>query len=349
MRGDSALWWLENCGRRNPGWLGSFQIDHVATRSPKCFAAAVTNIRNSFGLGRVTVSRAPLVAQRGTGPLSVSRTLQPRASAASTTGSYRDQLYAEGSVASNFGFTRDLADGATSRQYMTSRIEWTPNDAMSLNAPSRAAGSSRARGASKLVVWPVDARAEAAGASSATTSTVMSRDRRRMAEGGLPGRRAAGAVVPLFPTRHLATRCGAVRYLRARCADRRSPRRHRADHARGRGERASAAARPRPAQGLPRRARPGLRRPARGARRRRPLERDVCDQARRYRGDRPPSSAPPAPAQRARRAARGARAERTRGQGAGADGPRGLRGRRDRLPVLRHGARAGPRDHHRGP
>src|SRR3954454_24802661 len=103
--------------------MGSFRIDHVATRSPKCFAAAVTNIRNSFGLGRVTVSRAPLVAQRGTGPLSVSSTLQPRASAASTTGSYRDQLYAEGSVASNFGFNRDLADGATPPHYMTSRAD----------------------------------------------------------------------------------------------------------------------------------------------------------------------------------------------------------------------------------
>ncbi len=66
--------------------MGSFQIEYVVTSSPKCFATATTNMRNSFGLGRVTVSRAPLVAQRGTGPLSVSSTFQPRAFASSSTG-----------------------------------------------------------------------------------------------------------------------------------------------------------------------------------------------------------------------------------------------------------------------
>ena len=57
-------------------------------------------------------------------------------------------------VARMFGLTRDFADGATSRQYMTRRIECTPNDATSLNADARAAGSRKSRGASKLVTWP---------------------------------------------------------------------------------------------------------------------------------------------------------------------------------------------------
>ena len=46
-----------------------------------------TNFWNSAGLGRVSVSRAPLVAQRGTGPETVSSRFQPRALMPSTTAS----------------------------------------------------------------------------------------------------------------------------------------------------------------------------------------------------------------------------------------------------------------------
>jgi hypothetical protein len=72
------------------------------------------NNLNSLVRGYVTVSRAPLVPHRGTGPETVSWTFQPRALAPSSTGSYFDQSYAAGSVASNFGFTRERAAGATS-------------------------------------------------------------------------------------------------------------------------------------------------------------------------------------------------------------------------------------------
>jgi hypothetical protein len=67
--------------------LGSFQIDQREIFVPKWRAAAVTKAWNSFGFGRVTLSFAPFVAHRGTGPETVSRTFQPRATAPSTCGS----------------------------------------------------------------------------------------------------------------------------------------------------------------------------------------------------------------------------------------------------------------------
>ena len=53
MRGDFAFFFT-NCGSRNCGWLGSFQIDHTATRSPKRRPTAVAKAWNSLVLGRVT-------------------------------------------------------------------------------------------------------------------------------------------------------------------------------------------------------------------------------------------------------------------------------------------------------
>ncbi len=89
--GDAGLWLESYCGPRNCGWLGSFQIDQRVTSAPKCLDNAVMNMRNSLGLGRVMLSRAPLVAQRGTGPDAVTCTVQPRALASSSTGWYLDQ------------------------------------------------------------------------------------------------------------------------------------------------------------------------------------------------------------------------------------------------------------------
>ena len=91
MRGDLARF-LTNCGRRNCGWFGSFQIDHSPTRSPKRRPTAVANASNSFGLGFVMVSRLLAVAHFGTGPVSVSWTATPRAPAASNSASSRSHV-----------------------------------------------------------------------------------------------------------------------------------------------------------------------------------------------------------------------------------------------------------------
>src|SRR5215210_1874687 len=114
MRGDLARLRM-NCGRRNSGWLASFQIDHTETRSPKRRPTAVANAWNSSGLGLVRLSRFPFVAQRGTGPVSVSWTVMPRAWADANSSSRRDHVpagYAAGSVASKAGRRLELAAGA---------------------------------------------------------------------------------------------------------------------------------------------------------------------------------------------------------------------------------------------
>ena len=71
---------------------------------------------NSRVLGRVTWSRLVDVAHIGTGPVTVSITLQPRRAASVRIGSYFDQSYAVGSVASNLGRRDEFGDGATSCQ-----------------------------------------------------------------------------------------------------------------------------------------------------------------------------------------------------------------------------------------
>ena len=114
MRGDFAFF-FSNCGSRNCGWLGSFQIDHTPTRSPKRRPTAVAKAWNSFVLGRVTLSRLALVAQRGTGPVSVSCTVMPRACAESNSPSRRSHApagYASGSAASKSGRCLEVAAGA---------------------------------------------------------------------------------------------------------------------------------------------------------------------------------------------------------------------------------------------
>jgi hypothetical protein len=77
---------------RNCGWLGSFQIDHMSTSVPKRRPTAVAKRSNSAGLGRVTLSRFELVAQRGTGPVSVRWTAIPRALAPATSLSSRSHV-----------------------------------------------------------------------------------------------------------------------------------------------------------------------------------------------------------------------------------------------------------------
>jgi hypothetical protein len=79
----------------------------------------VAKASNSFGLGRVTLSRLLLVAQRGTGPVSVSWTEMSRAAAASNSPSSRHHVpggYALGSAASKSGRRLERGDGANSCQ-----------------------------------------------------------------------------------------------------------------------------------------------------------------------------------------------------------------------------------------
>src|SRR5436190_2056615 len=73
-------------------------------------------------------------------------------------------------------------------------MECTPYDATSPNAVSPIAGSRKSRGASKLVVWPCEATAELAGASSAAASRGRTARRKRI-------------CFP-FPTPPPATLCG---------------------------------------------------------------------------------------------------------------------------------------------
>src|SRR5215212_8136430 len=141
MPGETGRWLRSYCGPRNCGWLGSFQIDQRVTSGEKRRETAIMNLRNSSGLGRVTWSRAPLVAQRGTGPDAVTCTFQPRRCASSSTGWYLDQSYTDGSLMSTLGLTRDVASGATSLQYRTIRSERAPRLSISLKAASRLAGS----------------------------------------------------------------------------------------------------------------------------------------------------------------------------------------------------------------
>src|ERR671929_1463120 len=101
------------------------------------------NFWNSLGLGRVRLSRAPFVAHRGTGPETVRSTFHPRCTAPRTSGSYTLQLYASGFVASNDGFTRSDAAGATLCQSSTIRIERTPKLWISSKADARVAALPR--------------------------------------------------------------------------------------------------------------------------------------------------------------------------------------------------------------
>ena len=90
MSGEAGLP-ATNCGLRNWLWLGSFQIDHCVARVPYLRPTAVMNCANSSGSGRVSWSVRVSVAHCGTGPVTVSRTCQPRALAACSAGSYFDQ------------------------------------------------------------------------------------------------------------------------------------------------------------------------------------------------------------------------------------------------------------------
>src|SRR3954454_14838372 len=170
MRGESGVCLTaEYCGSRNCGWFGSFQIDQRATFVPKWRAAAVTNAWNSFGFGRVRLSFAPFVAHRGTGPDTVSSTLQPRAIAPSTCGSYALQSYFVGSAASKSGLTREVAAGATFCHSSTMRVDLTPKLEISSNACVSVAGFARSTGASNVIDCEREACA-AAGMMAATSA-----------------------------------------------------------------------------------------------------------------------------------------------------------------------------------
>src|SRR5437764_2503669 len=108
---------------------------------------------NSLGLGRVTWSERVEVAHIGTGPVTVTITLQPRRAASVKIGSYFDQSYCVGSVASKLGRFDAFGEGATSCQYRITRSELAPSEAIWSKALSRRAGSPSSRGASKGIVW----------------------------------------------------------------------------------------------------------------------------------------------------------------------------------------------------
>jgi hypothetical protein len=81
MRGDFAFL-CTNCGLRNCGWLGSFQIDHSPTAGA---VAAPDRGRERLELLRARLGDVVLlarVAHFGTGPVSVSWTAILRAAAA---------------------------------------------------------------------------------------------------------------------------------------------------------------------------------------------------------------------------------------------------------------------------
>src|SRR3954451_11873790 len=216
------------------------------------------NCRTCAGLGRVRLSRAPFVAHRGTGPETVSRTSQPRATAPATRGADALQAYFDGFVASKSGRTRDVAAGATFCQSSTIRVDLTPKLEISSRACVRVAGLARSTGASKVMVCERDACAALGRA--AATSAQRQRARgaiRDMSGGGrvLAYNRSAGPKVAVPCARAYPDRLAFGAHARRPC-----PGRHRREPRGGRAQRAPAPAGRRAAAGVPRRARARRRR-----------------------------------------------------------------------------------------
>ena len=86
--GAPFLYW----GARKSGWFGSFQIDHRSTLAPNRRATAVAQRPYCLALGRVMPSLRFFVAHSGPGPVSVSWSSMPRASADCTSRSSRPHV-----------------------------------------------------------------------------------------------------------------------------------------------------------------------------------------------------------------------------------------------------------------
>src|SRR3954451_8482006 len=145
------------------------------------------NAWNSFGLGSVSLSRAPFDAHFGTGPETVSRTLHPRATAPSTWASYALQSYFVGSVASKSGLTRDDAAGATFCHSITMRTDLTPKVEISSNACVRVSGFARSTGASNVMVCEWEACAAAGRAAAMSAQSASMNGAIRLMSGGRRG------------------------------------------------------------------------------------------------------------------------------------------------------------------